>query len=176
MSESTKKKTMKASAILGPVIVLIIGILLCIGVSGSDVLTKIIGVIALLAGVGLLVEGYITTHSLVFGSGMPAAFFISIGITCFITTLPFDIMIPMLLIVFGTLLLAEGIIVLAVRKNKMVGIIEISLGAIALTLGFLLYFIADFKKYASLVLGIYFIVSGILGLIKILVTKNTKAA
>jgi hypothetical protein len=53
-----------------------------------------------------------------------------------------------------------------------VGIIEISLGAVAMTLGFLLYFIADFQKYASLILGIYLIVSGVLGLIKILAYKK----
>jgi len=172
MSESTKKKTIKAGAILGPVIVLVIGILLCIGVSGADILTKIIGVVALLAGLGLLIEGYVTTHSLVFGSGMPASFFIAFGVMCFLTTLPFNLLISLLLIIFGILLLCDGIVVLAVRKNKVVGVIEISLGAIAMTLGFLLYFIADFQKYASLILGIYLIVSGVLSLIKILAYKK----
>ena len=154
-------------------ILIIIGILLCIGVSGSDILTKIIGIVALLAGVGLLVEGYIATRSLVFGSGMPAAFFIAFGVMCFLTTLPFNLLISLLLIVFGVLLLCDGIIVLAVRKNKTVAVVELALAVAALTLGFCLYFIADFQKYASLIFGIYLVVSGVLSLVRIMVTKKS---
>lgn len=158
------------------VVLLVIGILLCLG-KITQAVNIILGVALLLGGLVNIVVCFMEHKSVIRTEGVFGSALIATGILCFIQGLiPVDRLIMMFLIVVGAITFVDGLLGLlpAVNRKKVPTLVEALVGAVLLTLGLCLWFIPDFAQFASLVLGIAFIVLAVLLFISAFILQSGK--
>ncbi len=173
----TIQANQKTMLLLQGVVLLAIGILLCCSVSLTKIVNVVLGVALLLGGLVNLLACFMEHKSVIRTEGVFASALIAMGILCFIQNLfPVDALIRMFIIVVGAIALLDGLLGLlpAVNRKKVPTLVEALVGAVLLTLGLCLWFISDFAHYASLVLGIGFILLSILLFVSVYILSSGK--
>ncbi len=147
-------------------IIIVIGILFCaVPKTAVDVLSVIIGVIFILSGVLAVLDCAITKKTCLSKDSIYGAFILAFGIL-FITNklggLVLDY-IPYVLIVLGSCIIIDALILIAYRKEKaiIVFVFEVAIGLSMLVLGILMLTSNNFKDSASLVFGLVLITLGV---------------
>jgi len=161
---------MKNSSLIKAIVYLVLGILLCCSVINPDsLLNWMIAIALLIAGTILIVFTIYASRRLLTTNGILGSLLIALGILM-IPALPgsFGISwmngIAMIMMLIGACLLLDPILNLLFAKkgNLTSNIIVFILGAISFTLGICLWLIPEFKQFAGLMLGIFFIIYSVL--------------
>ena len=167
MQERKENEMKKNDLILNGIIYLVIGILLCVGVSGNDIIGWIFSGTLLVAGACLILASLIKTKAVLSSYGMTGAILITIGLLPPIALFrSYFELISLMMIVIGALFLLDGVLGLANKRNTVGSLIILITGAILLTFGLLLWFnVGDLRRFASLILGIVLIIYAVLLLV-----------
>ena len=169
MQERKENEMKKNDLILNGIIYLVIGILLCVGVSGNDIIGWIFSGTLLVAGACLILASLIKTKAVLSSYGMTGAILITIGLALLPPIALFRSyfeLISLMMIVIGVLFLLDGVLGLANKRNTVGSLIILITGAILLTFGLLLWFnVGDLRRFASLILGIVLIIYAVLLLV-----------
>ena len=173
----TLKTDQKTMLLIQGVVLLVVGILLCCSVSLDNIVNVILGVALLLGGLINLVICFIEHKSIIRAEGVFASALIAVGVLCFIRNIiQVTPLITMFIIVVGVVALLDGLLGLlpAVNRKRVPTLVEAIVGAALFALGMCLWFIADFARFASLILGIAFIVLSVLIFIPVFVLSSGK--
>lgn len=168
---ANKLSKAKQMMLIEAIVFLVLGILFCCSVAVDQMLGTVLGIALLVCGLLLLITSWVQHKIAVSAEGITSSLLIALGIICFIQPPQLNKIIAMFLIVLGGILLVDGVLGLAVKnlhRKTASAAIEAIVGAGSLTLGLCLYLINDFQRYAGVVLGVIFILLGILFLIYIL--------
>lgn len=173
--KSLKINNEKARTLVVSIVLLVIGILFCCSLSmGLKALSIVIGVSLIVLGAVLLVTSYMATKGLIAGAAIGGAALLAIGIWFIVDNLASMILvyIPFFLIVVGCIFIVDAILAIAVRKEGVVAfVVEVLIGAIALTLGCCLRYVDGFAEYTALIVGIVIILYSVYSIIKIFMKK-----
>lgn len=168
MSKNSSEKitTSKTLTILyiESLVLIILGILFACSFSVGDILDYSLGALLLIFAIFELVLSIVKRKSVISVEGLFAAFAGSLAIICFskkIFNSFFNDFAIWFLIVLGSLIILNAIYGFIVKRNTFICVVELAIGVVSLTLGLLLYFLDDFRKYSSIVFGVIFIVLGI---------------
>lgn len=167
----------KSMLLIQAVVLLVIGILLCCSVSLSQIVNIVLGVAFLLGGLINLIVCFLEHKSVIRTEGVFASALIALGILCFLGNfLQVDRLIMMFIIVVGAIALLDGLLGLlpAVHRKRVPTLVESGVGAALLALGLCLWFIPSFARFASLVLGIAFILLAVLLLVSVFILRSGK--
>lgn len=156
------------------IVFIVVGILFCCSLSVDNIISYFLGTVLLLGGLITFGAALIERKTVMCSEGLSAAAMMTVGILCFIESLPFVDLLAMFLIVMGAFMLFDGLLGLALKKKAVPMIVELVLGAIIFTLGMCLWFIGDFRQYTEIVVGVIFIVIGVLLLTASLIYGNKK--
>jgi len=163
--------------IIEAVVLLIVGILLCCALSINQLINYTLGTVLILGGAIILVSTLLDTKSFLNKGGVMAGALIALGILCFNQGLiPFEQLIIMFLIVIGAILLVDGVLgfVPNFKKSPVTNTIELVIGAVSFTLGMVFWFVSEATRYATLTIGIVFILLAILLVVSIFVQPKKK--
>ncbi len=173
----TFQANQKTMLLVQGVVLLVIGILLCCSVSLGQIVNVVLGIALLLGGVVNLVACFMEHKSVIRTEGVFASALIAMGILCFVGNLfPVDSLIMMFIIVIGAIALVDGVLGLlpAVRRKRVPTLVEAGVGAVLFALGMCLWFIPEFARFASLVLGIGFILLAIMLFVSVYILNSGK--
>lgn len=166
----------KNDLIVNGVVYLVLGILLCIGVSGNDMIGYLLSVSMLVGAAVLIVANIIQTKSVLGNFGLAGGILLTLGLALFPPIALFKSyfeVISLAMIVIGALFIADSILGFANKRNTVGYIIILIIGALLFTFGMLLWFnVGDMRRFASLILGIVFIIYAVLLLISALTGKD----
>ncbi len=166
----------KNDLIINGIIYLVIGILLCVGVSGNAIIGWIFSITLLVAGGCLIVASLIKTKGVLSSFGMTGGILLTIGLALLPPIALFGAyfeLISLLMIVIGSLFILDGVLGLANKRNMAGCLVILITGAILFTFGMLLWFnVGDLRRFASLILGIVLIIYAVLLLVSGLTGKN----
>ncbi len=166
------------SVLLQGILFLVLGILLCVGISGNEVLGWLLSISMLVSGAALVTVGAIMEKTLVGNNGYSGAILITLGLAlmpvrglCLFAS--YFQLISLLMIVIGALYLVDALCGFIGKRALIGNVFMLVLGALLLTFGFLLWFdVGGMMQYASLILGIAFIIYAVLLLVSALSNKN----
>ncbi len=171
-------KMKNKSTLISGIIYLVVGILLCVGVSGNQVLGWLVSISLLVGAAALIISGVILEKTLIGNSGFTGGILLALGLAF----MPVDglclfvayyQLISLLMIVLGALYLVDAIVGFVGKRNLIGNITIAVLGALLFTFGMLLWFnVGGMRDYASLILGILFIVYSVLLIISALTNRN----
>ena len=152
-SKLSKSILIKASALL------IIGVLFCLStLMGAKTLSLIIGIALIVEGVIFCVLTFAKEKSFLAPAALCGALSVSFGVYVIISNAVAVIfsLIPLVLIPFGALFLADAFVGKYKRKSEstFTFVVKILIGVAGIALGLCLLFIKGFDAYAALVLGI----------------------
>lgn len=173
----TIQTSQKSMMLIQGVVLLVIGILLCCSVSLDQIVNVILGIALLLGGLVNLIACFLEHKSVIRTEGVFASALIAMGILCFLKNLvPVNSLIMMFIIVIGAIALVDGLLGLlpSVHRKTVPTLVEAGVGAVLFTLGMCLWFIPDFARFASLVLGIGFIVLAVLIFVSVFIMSTGK--
>lgn len=166
------------STLIRGIIYLVVGILLCVGISGNSILGWLLSISLIVGGSALIISGIIIEKTLVGNSGFNGAILLTLGIALMpvdglgLFNAYFEI-IALLMIVLGALYLVDSLIGFIGKRTLVANILMLILGAFLFTFGMLLWFnVGGLKQYASLILGIVFIIYSVLLLVSAFTNKN----
>ncbi len=154
----------KTVMLIQAVVLLVIGILLCCSIALDNIVNVILGVVFLIGGLINVVSCFMEHKSLVRTEGVFGSALIAFGLLCFLqNAIPLTKFITLFIIVIGAIALIDGILGLLplVHRKRTPTIVEAVVGVCLLTLGLCLYFIPDFQRFSSVILGVSFIVLSI---------------
>lgn len=172
MAESKVSKGSKAYNVIVSIIYIVIGILFILSILNVDTLLGyFIGGSLIIAGLVFVLVDVINLKYLRGLTIAVSTFALGFGIAMMISPLPFQFYLSVAVVVFGALLLLNGVIFI-VRKATGAGIGMLILGAAALTFGILFLTLDDFRGYCALVFGIVLVVLGVIYLIEALSGKK----
>lgn len=172
MTEKTKNVLLGIIPSLG---MIVLGILFLLGGVQTliNVMDWIISILAIVAGIALLVLGIVRTKTIFNTSGLFGAFVLLIGVLWLpkvVAKLSLTLFIDLalwIIIIMGALLFIDGFLAIFIRKVKIGGVVEIIVGVVALVLGILI--VANvLKDITNYVIGALLLVFGILYLIDII--------
>ncbi len=160
------------------IIYLVLGILLCVGVSGNTLLGWLISISLLTAGACFIVAGVIIEKSFIGSNGYSGAILLTLGLAL-LPVSPFALftgyfqLIALLMIVLGALYLLDSLSGFMNKRFMTANVIMLVLAALLLTFGFLLWFnVGGLQQYASLILGIVFIIYAVLLIVSAITNKK----
>lgn len=166
------------SMLLRGIIYLVLGILLCVGVSGNQVLGWLVSISLLVGAAALIISGVILEKTLIGNSGFTGGILLTLGLAlmpvqgiCLFGS--YYELISLLMIVLGALYLVDSIVGFVGKRNLVATICLFVIGALLFAFGMLLWFnVGGMKEYASLILGILFIVYSVLLLVAAFSNKD----
>lgn len=150
----------KTVLLVQAVVLLVVGILLCCSVALDNIVNVILGVVFLIGGLINVVTCFMEHKSLIRTEGVFGSALIAFGLLCFLdNAIPLTQFITLFIVVVGAIALVDGLLGLLpqVKRKRVPTIVEAVVGAVLLTLGLCLYFIPDFQRFASIFLGVAFI-------------------
>lgn len=154
---------LKTKSLLTAVIYFVAGLLLCLAVIDVDGLLSImLGVLLVLLGAVLLIASIVREKRVSADVIVPSSFLLAVGIAFFLWAFPFTGIMALFLTAIGGILLIDAILAIANKQPTAVWLVELIIGAIALALGICLLAIPDFRRFASLILGIILIIYAVL--------------
>ena len=161
------------------VVMIVFGVLFCCSMSlVTSTLSIVIGVALIIASLAMLITSYLETRSITTMSGFMSAAILAFGILFIVNNLAGIIFsyIPYILIVWGFYMFVDAFLLRFVRNNNniMIFVIELVLGAVAITLGFCLLYVDGFYEYAGLIFGIILILAGVYQLLQLFSKKPRK--
>lgn len=169
---------MKTSNILKSVLFMVLGILLCCSVINPDsLLNWMISITFLVAGAVYIIISFAVAHSFLTDTALSGGLVLALGIF-FLPTLPGGQAIywmggiSMVMMVVGALLLVDALLGLCYRRNITGNVVVLILGAALLTIGLCLWLIEDFRAFAGLMLGIFFIIYSVILLVSLITKKD----
>lgn len=162
--------------LLRGIVFLVLGILLCIGVSGNDIIGWVLSISLLVGAAALLAAGFYVEKTMIGSYGTSGGILLAAALILMPPIALFKSYyetISMLMIVFGALFLLDGLLSLAKKRNLIMCVTVLVLGAILFTFGMLLWFnVGDMQRFASLIIGVVFIVYAALLLVSGFTGKN----
>ncbi len=175
----------KNDLIINGLVYLVIGILLCIGVSGNDMLGYLFSISLLVGGAVLVLANIITTRTILGNFGLAGGIMLTLGLALLPPIALFKNyfeLISLLMIVVGALFIGDSVLGMVNKRNMVGYVIILVIGAILFTFGMLLWFnVGNMKQFASLILGVVLIIyaallfiSGATGKNLVGVTLSTK--
>lgn len=171
------KMKSRTTNILKIVLFLVLGILLCCSViDPNTMLNWMLSISMLIAGSALLVLSLAVTKSLLTDTGLSGGFLIALGVYM-LPSLTGGInwmsVISIVMMVIGCVFIVDGILGFFTLKNATVrNLVALILGAALFTVGICLWLIEDFRNFAGLMLGIFFILYSVIELISLLTHKD----
>lgn len=160
------------------IIYLVLGILLCVGISGNTLLGWLVSVSLLTAGACFIVAGVILEKTFIGGNGYSGAILLTLGLAllpvpAFSLFTGYFQLIALLMIVLGALYLLDSLVGFMNKRFMTANVIMLVLAALLLTFGFLLWFnVGGLQQYASLILGIIFIIYAVLLIVSAITNKK----
>lgn len=168
------KRNQQVEKMITAISLIVIGILFCVNLA-AKVISIVIGSVFIVLGALLLIILISKKESLLTFSGIIGGFYITIGISLIVINF-IGLLIsltPYLLIVFGSIMLIDAIIIIASKKQaKVFFIMELVLAVIFLTIGILLLVLDSFRAHVAIMFGVLLIACGIYSLVKILLKKG----
>lgn len=168
----------KTSNLLKCIVFLVLGILLCCSViDPNSLLNWIISVSFLVSGAMFLCMSLVVSRSLLTDTGLTGGLILALGIF-FLPSLPGGMSInwmggiSMIMMVVGAILLFDALLGLCYRRKMASNLIVLILGAALFAIGICLWLIADFRAYAGLMLGIFFIIYAVILFISLIQKKD----
>lgn len=161
------------------VVMIVFGVLFCCSMSlVTSTLSIVIGIALIIASLAMLITSYLETRSITTMSGFMSAAILAFGILFIVNNLAGIIFsyIPYILIVWGFYMFVDAFLLRFVRHNNsiLIFVIELVLGAVAITLGFCLLYVDGFYEYAGLIFGIILILAGVYQLLQLFSKKPRK--
>lgn len=156
------------------VLLLIVGVLFCCSLAiGIDGLSIIVGIVLLIIGVATLANSIMTSKTIYSQQGVLGSVSVALGIMFLVYKLAEIIFlcIPWFLMVVGVCIILDGVLCrfLFNIDGNVSFAIKMVLGIITFVLGLCLQVIDGFLEYASVMLGVLFIVLAIYMLLKFVV-------
>ena len=166
----------KNDLLFSGLIYLVVGILLCVGVSGNEIIGWLLSIAMMIGGLAFIIANVIQTKTVVGNFGLAGGVLLTIGLALLPPIALFGAYfeaISLLMIVFGALFMADSILGFANKRNTVGYVIILIIGALLFTFGMLLWFnVGNMKQFASLILGIVLIIYALLLLISAISGKN----
>lgn len=171
------KKKFDFTKLILPIALLTIGILFCFSnAMGTKALSVLLGVGFIVVGaIGVFASLY-ATRSMLSTYALGGCFLIAVGILIIIDNLVglLLVLIPWLLIVYGSALIIDALFGVASKRmgTGTLFVIELLLGVALLTLGICLLTVTGFAEFTGLVFGISLIISAAYDIV--LIVKKAK--
>lgn len=169
---------MKTTNILKSILFMVLGILLCCSViNPNSLLNWMISIAFLVTGAMFLCMSLVAARSLLTDTGLSGGLILALGVF-FLPTLPGGMAInwmggiSMVMMVIGALLLVDSFLGFGYHRSNAGNITVCILGAALLAIGLCLWLIEDFRQFAGLMLGIFFIIYAVLLFISIIRKKD----
>lgn len=156
------------------VLLLIVGVLFCCSLAiGIDGLSIIVGIVLLIIGVATLANSMLTLKTIYSQQGVVGSVSVALGVMFLVYKLAEIIFlcIPWFLMVVGVCIILDGVLCrfLFNIDGNVSFAIKMVLGVITFVLGLCLQVVDGFLAYASVMLGVLFIVLAIYMLLKFVV-------
>lgn len=166
------EKGSKTYNIISSLIYIAIGVLFILAIIDvNTLLGYFIGGSLILAGIIVAVVDLVNLRFLRNITVAVSSVAIGFGIAMMLWSLPFEQYLSLAVLVFGAMLIVNGIIYV-VRKATVLGLVMLILGAIALTFGILFFTVDGFRGYCTLIFGIVLVIFGVIYLIEAISGKK----
>lgn len=165
----------KTQNLMKAIIFMVIGILLCLSVIGvNSFLNWMIAISLIVGGVSLVALSLSAVRTIMTDTGLLGGAVLGLGVYCIPVIGGFDFLgiISMIMMVIGALLVVDAVIGFALRRMLLGNTLILISGAAAFSIGICLWLIPDFRKFAGLMLGIFFIAYAIMLLIEATTRKE----
>lgn len=157
---------------------MVLGILLCCSlINPGDLLNWMIAIALLVAGTAFVILSIVTLKALFTDTGLSGSLLIAVGVA-FLPALPGGIsidwmcVIALVMMVVGCAMLLDSILGFSTNRHHSRNAVVLVLGAIFTAIGFCLWFIEEFREFAGLMLGIFFIIYSVLLLVSAITHKD----
>ncbi len=144
------------------VLVFIIGLALIINHSFDRTISIIVGIVLLLTGFATLVADLINEKKALTTSASVNAGTIALGVLCFISYIPVEEYLALLLIVLGSYAVLEAILTLIFKRGALKAVIYLVIGALLLVAGILFLTNPDVKEVLCIIIGVLLLLVGLL--------------
>lgn len=164
----------KTARLLKATILLVVGILLCLSIiNASQFLNWIFSIAMVVMGAALIAVSLVSTKALFTDTGILGGLILSLGVFCIpgIGFIDFFGIISVAMMVVGCLLLVDGFLGFALKRSNAANVIELILGAGLFAIGICLWLLADFRKFAGMMLGIFMMVYAVVLFVETVTNK-----
>jgi hypothetical protein len=169
---------MKKETLIQSIVYIVIGVLLCLSVINfNEMMGWMIGLSLLIAGVLLILISAVSMKSLLTINGLAGSLLVAFGLLFIPNCVPgvglaYDLIIALIMMTLGALFLVEAFIGIFNKRPTVGTVVLFLFGAAFFTVGMLLWFLPEFRRFAGLMLGIFLIVYGVLIIISAATKKD----
>ena len=154
--------TAQVLKIVEAILIFVVGLTLLINRSFDKTISIILGIVLLLTGFATLISDLITEKSPLTASASVNAGTIALGILCFVSVIPLESYLALLLIVLGSYIVLEAILTLIFKRGVVKAIIYLVIGGALLVLGILFLTNATAREVLCIIIGVILMLSALL--------------
>ena len=154
--------TAQVLKIVEAILIFVVGLTLLINRSFDKTISIILGIVLLLTGFATLISDLITEKSALTASASVNAGTIALGILCFVSVIPLEAYLALLLIVLGSYIVLEAILTLIFKRGVVKAIIYLVIGGALLVLGILFLTNATAREVLCIIIGVILMLSALL--------------
>lgn len=154
--------TAQVLKIVEAILIFVVGLTLLINRSFDKTISIILGIVLLLTGFATLISDLITEKSALTASASVNAGTIALGILCFVSIIPLESYLALLLIVLGSYIVLEAILTLIFKRGVVKAIIYLVIGGALLVLGILFLTNATAREVLCIIIGVILMLSALL--------------
>ena len=154
--------TAQVLKIVEAILIFVVGLTLLINRSFDKTISIILGIVLLLTGFATLISDLITEKSALTASASVNAGTIALGILCFVSVIPLESYLALLLIVLGSYIVLEAILTLIFKRGVVKAIIYLVIGGALLVLGILFLTNATAREVLCIIIGVILMLSALL--------------
>ena len=154
--------TAQVLKIVEAILIFVVGLTLLINRSFDKTISIILGIVLLLTGFATLISDLITEKSALTASASVNAGTIALGILCFVSVIPLESYLALLLIVLGSYIVLEAILTLIFKRGVVKAIIYLVIGGALLVLGILFLTNETAREVLCIIIGVILMLSALL--------------
>ncbi len=154
--------TAQVLKIVEAILIFVVGLTLLINRSFDKTISIILGIVLLLTGFATLISDLITEKSALTASASVNAGTIALGILCFVSIIPLESYLALLLIVLGSYIVLEAILTLIFKRGVVKAIIYLVIGGALLVLGILFLTNETAREVLCIIIGVILMLSALL--------------